>query len=28
MSLFIIKFTCDKSKVTTTLIVYGVFQQG
>jgi len=28
MSLFIIKFTCDKPKVTTTLIVYGVFQQG
>jgi len=25
--LFIIKFTCDKPKVTTTLIVYDVFQQ-
>jgi len=24
-SLFIIKFTCDKSKVITYLIVYGVF---
>jgi len=26
--LFIIKFTCDKPNVTTTLVVYGVFQQG
>jgi len=28
MSLFIIKFTCDKPNVTITLIVYCVFQQG
>ena len=28
ISLFIIKFTCDKPNVTTTLIVYSVFQQG
>jgi len=28
MPLFIIKFTCDKPKVSTTLIAYGVFQQG